>query len=127
MTNILDTVEPDAWLFDGQGKYVHKTFASINPGEHQTRPADNGIVWTKSSLYSRETLEPAIKRLLVEHRKQVLLEAGFSHIGEGRTAKRKEARDAIYAECLSIIEKYGMKGDVIYKEIYSRMAEGEGN
>jgi hypothetical protein len=49
MTNILDTVEPDVFFDDG---YL-----------------------SCGSAYSRETLEPAIERLLAEHRKQVLLEA----------------------------------------------------
>jgi hypothetical protein len=72
MTNILDTVEPDAYRYNkvrGLNKEPFGTEYSEapprqNPGlEEQCSSVD--------PLYSRETVE----RMLAEHRKQVLLEA----------------------------------------------------
>jgi hypothetical protein len=68
MTNILDTVEPDAWMkqypvgWDGQIFICVKDKSKLS-----THPAE----LYKSGIYSRETVES----LLEAHRKQVLLGA----------------------------------------------------
>jgi hypothetical protein len=78
MTNILDTVEPTLWGH----KALDTLIISNTPHAHLENVA----------LYSRETLEPAIERLLAEHRKQVLLEvAKFCDTQYERDKSNQEA------------------------------------
>jgi hypothetical protein len=65
MTNILDTVEPDAFLAASDDGECHLGFDKQDLYREVLR------VYTMQPLYSRETVES----LLEAHRKQVLLEA----------------------------------------------------
>ncbi len=51
--------EPVAWLFKGLKPGYRTEFASIDPCESQTWPADNGMVWNKSELYTSDQLAEA--------------------------------------------------------------------
>jgi hypothetical protein len=76
MTNILDTVEPDAYRYNkgrGLNKEPFGTEYSEAPPHQNPRLTEQCS--SVDPLYSRETVE----RLLSEHRKQVLLEAAELH------------------------------------------------
>jgi hypothetical protein len=115
MTNILDTVTPSAWQLLNPCPGNDWKGMKANAPEHDTRLQELG--W--EPLYSRETLEPAIERLLAEHRKQVLLEAAEMY-GKGRLDQPQYSNGYGDAYIVGWIN-----GTAVYRDELRRMAEGE--